>query len=1327
MKYYNIILKLLLFLFSNNLLFAQNNTKAIIIGISEYPNLSAAQQLKFADKDAISFKDFLINNLALDSANVKVFLNKNANKSIYETQIYTLIESAKKDDNLIIYFAGHGAKFKESDNNAFLLMNKVQSSFPYNFSNNDAIDLGDIDNEILNAANKGVNVLLILDACHSGTVLETEKSNEWAMKHFLKVNKNSTKIVSCAAKETSKEGVEWGKGHGVFTYFLLKALTGESDFDTNKKITLFEIKKYLKNNISVQNPQTLGDSSKVIIDLNVLKSNKNDNNYTIKKQFYYSVFKNTRGLKDNKPLTPEINNLIAEYTNAIDSSYLIPHQFLKNQVFKKSKYLKDDSFKFPLGKVVCMASDNQGKRFAIGTDNGFIDWALINYDKQIIFNLDLELSNNKPIEALKFSPNDVYLAAVIGNKIIFIDVETKNIVYEIPAVSSVKSIAFIPNTPYFLYNQQGEIVVFNLDNGKIESKFQALNSFITNIEFNPDFSTMLVYGKDKTIGLFDVKSFKKINNITFKDGFASANFNKNGTQIFVGYNDKHFEVFDLKLNKITNTIKINNKNEKATAHYIKHIPDAGVIVKAGNDWNLEFYEDSLFTFKFSKQILNRGVRNIDFNSRSNVLFVIDLDGNIIKISFTKRPKYAFEILKELNTKPEFSEVKNQFESNFCIALKLRSDTILNHILSGKIEPINTLKIKEAIYELSFIQDFERFKTHKEIMKSKLFLKAEEIIAEKRFAELNIAQDYLDAILALDKDASYSNDSKSIILKMKNELELAKKQIKISEIAAPKYTLPKTNSGKIFMKESRYDSAMFKFQQTIDLEPNKLQGYYHKAQVHLKLGELFQVEKLLQTALSIDKNNEMVYLEKANLDLQRGRFIDAENSLKKSIELNTDYYQSYLELGNFYFMMYKKYTPNPVLLKQAQTNFEKAFLLGTDSPKMFTDEALFYLYCYENKDFAINYIDGKPERWKKNITTFCESALKLNPFCLEAFYILSLNAINENNLNKITELHEKSKKLNDNYSEFYYYEGLLYLKQNEVNKSIDQFEKSIDLDPKNLLAYMELLKIYSKDNSHKFENLVSKLKNKLPNSALANFEIGKYYFVQKNIIKANEYAMNAIKNDPNFSAAKSAILEMNITLAPKDYSKDKIQIITKNILKTKDFISISKLISDNIYFKTDMYSSEIMGDIFNKLETKNNFLIAENQTTPKSFSIFNLNGTEISSNKILNYEFLLPDLLKITSEENLKYLIDGNGKMIFESYFDEISYLKDTELILVEKEGKKGCYNKAKKLVIPIKYKSIKPETKYITKGASKLANYYLTCVEENAGFIHLDKDGKTVK
>jgi uncharacterized caspase-like protein len=122
---------------------------------------------------------------------------------------------------------------------------------------------------------KAKKVVVVADACHSGGV---DQSFDIARRgdRGLVVNPISSSIQNLSQvgdgivvmsasdeKQFSQEGQKWGGGHGVFTYFLLKGLNGDADYNKDGHVTLGELIPYLSEKVrretgNAQSPTVAG-------------------------------------------------------------------------------------------------------------------------------------------------------------------------------------------------------------------------------------------------------------------------------------------------------------------------------------------------------------------------------------------------------------------------------------------------------------------------------------------------------------------------------------------------------------------------------------------------------------------------------------------------------------------------------------------------------------------------------------------------------------------------------------------------------------------------------------------------------------------------------------------------------------------------------------------------------------------------------------------------------------------------------------------------------------------------------------------------------------
>jgi hypothetical protein len=241
---------------------------AVVIGISEYLHASSGiTPLKFPHRDAIEFMNFLHSPQGggFNPANTRLLINEQATTRKIRSALFTFLKQAKKDDLVLVYFAGHGAPEPGRPANLYLI---TYDSDPEDLAST-AFPMWDMETALKRyiAAER---VVVIADACHSAGVsgeagLRSVGNSNLINTYLVNLEKTKPGRVIITASETnelSREGDEWDR-HGVFTYFLLKGLAGEADDDDNGVVTVSEAFHYVHNKVrratnSQQHPNIQG-------------------------------------------------------------------------------------------------------------------------------------------------------------------------------------------------------------------------------------------------------------------------------------------------------------------------------------------------------------------------------------------------------------------------------------------------------------------------------------------------------------------------------------------------------------------------------------------------------------------------------------------------------------------------------------------------------------------------------------------------------------------------------------------------------------------------------------------------------------------------------------------------------------------------------------------------------------------------------------------------------------------------------------------------------------------------------------------------------------
>jgi uncharacterized caspase-like protein len=232
---------------------------AVVIGISRYQD-SRIPSLRYADVDARAFYDWLVSPTGgkYSPARVKLLLNRDATASSIRDVLFNWLRQAIDEDIVTIYFAGHGSPDSpETPDNLYLLAHDTK----YDNIAATGFPMWDIETAMQRFI-KARRVIVMADACHSGGVghsfdiarrnLPGAESRNRISSGFQSLSTIGDGVAVISASDDNQfsyEGDQFGGGHGVFTYFLLKGLHGEADYNRNQRVTLGELIPYLSENV----------------------------------------------------------------------------------------------------------------------------------------------------------------------------------------------------------------------------------------------------------------------------------------------------------------------------------------------------------------------------------------------------------------------------------------------------------------------------------------------------------------------------------------------------------------------------------------------------------------------------------------------------------------------------------------------------------------------------------------------------------------------------------------------------------------------------------------------------------------------------------------------------------------------------------------------------------------------------------------------------------------------------------------------------------------------------------------------------------------------
>lgn len=219
---------------------------ALIIGIDNYSG--AWDKLNNAVSDAKAVETILKSKYQFD--NIITLYNAEATRENILAKLEWLMNTVKEDDNVFIYYSGHGEYNKTLNKGFWVPVDAtVESMTKYIANDNIKTFLSGI---------KSKHTLLVSDACFSGDIFRGKTLTipyEGGGKYYNKVySLNSRKAIASGGLEPVMDG---GKdGHSVFAYYFLRALSNNN----NKYIDASQLYDAIKIPIVNNSEQTPGFS-----------------------------------------------------------------------------------------------------------------------------------------------------------------------------------------------------------------------------------------------------------------------------------------------------------------------------------------------------------------------------------------------------------------------------------------------------------------------------------------------------------------------------------------------------------------------------------------------------------------------------------------------------------------------------------------------------------------------------------------------------------------------------------------------------------------------------------------------------------------------------------------------------------------------------------------------------------------------------------------------------------------------------------------------------------------------------------------------------------
>lgn len=200
-----------------------SKTVAIIIALENYApsNKNAISSVKYAENDALAFKEMLISSLEVEEADIHVFINEEAYSNNLEYGLKGLFHSLTDKDRLIFYYAGHG--FHDGVTNYLSMYDTC-----IDYIADTSLSLNKLLIEPLKQS-KCKNALIFIDACAQKIKVDSARGivSDIKYEEFDTLTHNYpyyAVFLSCQVEESSYSSDVLK--NGIWTHHLIDALKG---------------------------------------------------------------------------------------------------------------------------------------------------------------------------------------------------------------------------------------------------------------------------------------------------------------------------------------------------------------------------------------------------------------------------------------------------------------------------------------------------------------------------------------------------------------------------------------------------------------------------------------------------------------------------------------------------------------------------------------------------------------------------------------------------------------------------------------------------------------------------------------------------------------------------------------------------------------------------------------------------------------------------------------------------------------------------------------------------------------------------------------------
>ena len=1176
------------------------NTKALIIGVSKYNNLSPDRQLNYADDDARLFYTYLIKR-GVNKNNIKLLTDSFATAANVNSDLFKLLAYAKENDTIYIYFSGHG-DVNNLRGNGYLLLYDVSPPTSGDYTSGGVLRMDDLKKDAENLKTKGCIIVMILDACRSGVITE---SNDEYSKQFLNHAKEdwsrSIKLISCQPGQSSYESIKWGNGHGAFSWFLVNGLCGGAEDPQIGYVRAKNLNAYIDQNLfletnKLQSPSlvpdcefSFGKVTSKLRELNVKQWDISPETIMMGKG-NYTPFEN---IDEGTKL------LLSRFLESIENRKLIPNKYFNN-ITEFLQIVNPSELREHKNKITAYKISENGEILISGDKSG----------KIIVWNIKGRVIKKRIDAFADISCIDIYKDSMFA--VSSIDGSTKilsNIDYSIIqsfkfSQNNINKLAFDPEGKILVaYGDDNKIELYDIKQRKLHKPIKLYKNKVELLSFSRD-SNYILAGLDnnsiKSWMLSDLKAGRIFNdqNTTIKGMY----FDKNMNIIYSIDTDNQLLLYDIHFNRLTKKILKINSNEPINIKPNKE--KKYLFLSSFGNFNIQIIDlESFKNIDFNKPSDYKRNFEVVFDDNNSTLISMEDNGNMRFYDLIFPKSYASELWDTLIQIKELKPYYNKLRSTFAVALQAEGVEIMAKIINDYTIDICVDSVRFAIDKIDYalqLYSNERDRFYDKMNFTKYFL--ETYISLSKRVQKNYASEIkkMQYIATNLPDASYPHNALAILFKRINDLYYSEVSSNKAIDNSPRWVAPQYELADTYIRTHRVDSAIDIYKKIIKLTPNNDLGYFYLSSLYTDLGRFREADSIIVSGFEKSESNVKLNLAAAKLYLSRFDYPTAQSYLFKSVVADSSYSATFKLIGDYATEYFERVDHKVNHLQIANNSYSNALYLDSLSPNNYVNLAVFYLKLFEyfGNDtcvFTNNFQKGLPYYKLNSLSNskiapdinmlfsaidLCYEALELDSFYLPAYKVLGdiyIYFSDKKNTSFQNTLHSNSlssfANVQDSFIESYFRKfcapiisseqanafAFYQLRKGDTISAIKNFNHSLTIDRKNINTYINLLDLYHSIGYKKqYDSTLVVMTKNVINSPIPYFE---YFRYENNSLNKSKIEESIKKNDSKFRGVKLHESIQNINSITQNHTL-KDWRLADHKFKYQSALTEKNLISEN---------------------------------------------------------------------------------------------------------------------------------------------------------------------